>query len=50
MKWMTSWKSILLIEALKKHTVPSGKWLRKLLRKMSKFEFTTELRERFLKI
>ena len=29
---------------------PPGKWLRKLLRKMSKFEFTTELRERFSKI
>ena len=34
----------------KETTVQSGKWLRKLLRKMSKFEFTTELRERFSKI
>ena len=47
---MTSWKSTLLIEALKKHIYRSGKWLRKLLRKMLKFEFTTEFRERYSRI
>ena len=34
----------------KKHIYRSVKWLRKLLRKMLKSEFTTELRERFSKI
>ena len=36
---MTSWKSTLLTEALKKHIDRSGKWLRKLLRKMLKYVY-----------
>ena len=47
---MTSQKTTLLTEALKKHIDRSGKWLRKLLRKMLKFEFTTEFRERYSRI
>ena len=36
---MTSWKSTLLTESLKKHIDRSGKWLRKLLRKMLKYVY-----------
>ncbi len=33
----------LVNRSLRKHIDRSGKWMRKLLRKMSKFEFTTEI-------
>ena len=38
------------VKDLKKHIDRSGKWLRKLLRKMLKSKFTTDPRERFSKI
>lgn len=46
-----SWKSTLLTEAIHKETYrPIREMAAKLLRKMLKFEFTTDSRERFSKI